>query len=385
MHGAWVAFAATGDPGWPKYDPEPAGDDALRHGLADRRRSSLLRAGAVGRAASTGLQPRVPAPEPVRPALPRGRDAGAADPRRDPRRGRRARRCAIPRAAPPRRDPPRDRGPGRRRARATPRRLPPGAAGRPASLDRRSCVPDRRPRRRDRAPATGRRGGDAGARRAAHGPTAGSLPPAVADVVRDRAGRTAGSACWSSSTTRSPTAWPRCAWFARCSRRRCRADGPRAERGARPPPWGALVRDNLRSTIESALRLARPPRGVSRRVVGRAAGRLARPSRPPPSSLNAPVGPRRRLATLRLDLAAARRIARAHGCGVNDVVLGADRGRRAGPARRPRRAGRAAPTARRYRGGAVQRRATTRGRERHRHPPSCRSRWPSPTPAPGCR
>ena len=33
MHGAWVAFAATGDPGWPRYDARPAGDDALRHRL----------------------------------------------------------------------------------------------------------------------------------------------------------------------------------------------------------------------------------------------------------------------------------------------------------------------------------------------------------------
>jgi len=22
MHGAWVAFATTGNPGWPKYDPD---------------------------------------------------------------------------------------------------------------------------------------------------------------------------------------------------------------------------------------------------------------------------------------------------------------------------------------------------------------------------
>jgi hypothetical protein len=39
------------------------------------------------------------------------------------------------------------------------------------------------------------------------------------------------------------------------------------------------------------------------------------------TSLNAPVGPRRRLAIVRLDLHDAKRVARRHGCGVNDVVL----------------------------------------------------------------
>jgi hypothetical protein len=37
--------------------------------------------------------------------------------------------------------------------------------------------------------------------------------------------------------------------------------------------------------------------------------------------LNAPVGPRRRLSILRLDLPTARRVARRHGGGVNDLVL----------------------------------------------------------------
>jgi diacylglycerol O-acyltransferase len=89
-----------------------------------------------------------------------------------------------------------------------------------------------------------------------------------------------------------------------------------------PPRWGELVLDNIRSTVESALKLARPATwrlvaGVVR--AGWQASSLAR--RAPRSSLNAPVGPRRRLATLRLDLPVAKRVARAHGCGVNDVVL----------------------------------------------------------------
>jgi diacylglycerol O-acyltransferase len=89
-----------------------------------------------------------------------------------------------------------------------------------------------------------------------------------------------------------------------------------------PPTWGQLVRDDIRSTIGSALRLARP--ATWRLVAGVArsasqASSLARHS--PRSSLNAPVGPRRRLATMRLDLAVARRVARLRGCGVNDVVL----------------------------------------------------------------
>ena len=36
MHGAWVAFATDGDPGWPKYDLEHPGHDAVRHDVARR-------------------------------------------------------------------------------------------------------------------------------------------------------------------------------------------------------------------------------------------------------------------------------------------------------------------------------------------------------------
>ncbi len=89
-----------------------------------------------------------------------------------------------------------------------------------------------------------------------------------------------------------------------------------------PPPWVELVLDNIRSKVESALGLARP--ATWRLVAGVArsswqASSLARHA--PRTSLNAPVGPSRRLSTLRLDLRAAKRVARAHGCGVNDVVL----------------------------------------------------------------
>ena len=97
---------------------------------------------------------------------------------------------------------------------------------------------------------------------------------------------------------------------------------PKASLAAGPPPWGVLVRDNLRRLMASALRLVRPATWRLLADVACSARRtsaLAR--RAPRTSLNAPVGPRRRLATLRLDLTTARRVARARGCGVNDVVL----------------------------------------------------------------
>ena len=89
------------------------------------------------------------------------------------------------------------------------------------------------------------------------------------------------------------------------------------------PSWGALVRDSIEGMASSALWLARP--ATWRLVVGvvrsfRLVSALAREA--PVTSLNAPVGPTRRLATLRFDRADMKRVARAHGCGVNDVVLG---------------------------------------------------------------
>lgn len=90
-----------------------------------------------------------------------------------------------------------------------------------------------------------------------------------------------------------------------------------------PPPWGVLVRDNVRTTLASARHLVRPATWRLAADVIRAAREVRRLSRhSPATSLNAPVGPGRRLAAVRLDLAAAKRVARAHGCGVNDVVLG---------------------------------------------------------------
>jgi WS/DGAT/MGAT family acyltransferase len=102
-------------------------------------------------------------------------------------------------------------------------------------------------------------------------------------------------------------------------------DAVRAEvRGAaEPPPWAELVRDNVESTIEWATGLVRPAtwRTIAEVVrAGRQTRALARDATR--TSLNAPVGPRRRLTILRLELPVAKRVARAHGCGVNDVVLG---------------------------------------------------------------
>lgn len=107
-------------------------------------------------------------------------------------------------------------------------------------------------------------------------------------------------------------------------------EGPVGSRGdalaaapANPPPsWPMLVADNLRSKVRSLLGVLRPS---TWRFLVRATryvawvGLLSRATTP--SSLNAPVGPRRRLWALRLDLPAVKRIARANGCGANDVVL----------------------------------------------------------------
>ncbi|MFI5261977.1 MAG: wax ester/triacylglycerol synthase domain-containing protein [Candidatus Limnocylindrales bacterium] len=89
-----------------------------------------------------------------------------------------------------------------------------------------------------------------------------------------------------------------------------------------PPAWRALVRDNLRADMATLRWLGRPATWQRVAEVARSAWHVnAVARRVPRTSLNAPVGPRRRLATLDLDLACARRVARAHGCSVNDVVL----------------------------------------------------------------
>ncbi len=100
--------------------------------------------------------------------------------------------------------------------------------------------------------------------------------------------------------------------------------GPRGAPAPAPPPlFGELVVDNLRSTVASALRLLRPATWRLVAEIARSMRQVSALSRnAPPTSLNAPVGPRRRMAIVRLDQATARRVARAHGCGVNDLVLG---------------------------------------------------------------
>ena len=89
------------------------------------------------------------------------------------------------------------------------------------------------------------------------------------------------------------------------------------------PRWAELVRDNARARASAARRrLATAP--SPRRCAGsvRSGWRvLAQSWRAPRTSLNAPIGPRRRLAVFHLDLADAKRIAHGHGGKVNDVIL----------------------------------------------------------------
>ena len=88
------------------------------------------------------------------------------------------------------------------------------------------------------------------------------------------------------------------------------------------PRWGVLVADNARTRLAAVVRAAhalRPRRLVASARVGRHV--LARTTRAPRTSLNAPIGPRRRLAVVRLDLATAKRVAHRHGGTVNDLVL----------------------------------------------------------------
>jgi diacylglycerol O-acyltransferase / wax synthase len=81
----------------------------------------------------------------------------------------------------------------------------------------------------------------------------------------------------------------------------------------RPPSWGALVWDNLRGKASGVRRL---------RPTGLAPWRmLAGAGNAPTTSLNHPVGARRRLAALTLDLAAVKEMAHRHRAKVNDVVL----------------------------------------------------------------
>ena len=122
---------------------------------------------------------------------------------------------------------------------------------------------------------------------------------------------------------------------------------PRPPLRTTPLPWRALVRDNAHAILDAAGQLTKPSTWrsvlVSVRLfrVGMAATRGE-----PDTGLNATVGPRRRLAVLRLDAGMVKRVARAHGGGANDVVLDlAAGGLRVLFASRGRSVGRVAPRA----------------------------------------
>ena len=89
-----------------------------------------------------------------------------------------------------------------------------------------------------------------------------------------------------------------------------------------------LFTDALRArgaaTRRAAATLTHPRRlGARARLWAAQLGALARQRRAPAVSLNRPVGPHRRLALVRADLAATRAVAHRHGGTVNDVVLAA--------------------------------------------------------------
>ena len=92
---------------------------------------------------------------------------------------------------------------------------------------------------------------------------------------------------------------------------------PPAEMAA--PTWRELVYDNLRARL-GGLRQVNTMRLVAAAVRGTYL-LLSESRNAPRTSLNAPVGPNRRLAVLRLDLAEVKRVAHAHGGKVNDVIL----------------------------------------------------------------
>lgn len=86
--------------------------------------------------------------------------------------------------------------------------------------------------------------------------------------------------------------------------------------GGGPPPEPAPARAPVHAR-------GRAPAGAAARLLGGAAqvrGALAE-GRAPALSINRPVGPRRRAALVRADLAAVRELAHRHGGTVNDVVL----------------------------------------------------------------
>jgi len=89
-----------------------------------------------------------------------------------------------------------------------------------------------------------------------------------------------------------------------------------------PPRWRTLARDNVRVKLVSLRRLIRAPH--PHRLVASVLGGwrgVTRAWHAPRTSLTGPIGPRRRLAVLRLDLATVRQVAHDHHGKVNDVVL----------------------------------------------------------------
>jgi diacylglycerol O-acyltransferase / wax synthase len=89
-----------------------------------------------------------------------------------------------------------------------------------------------------------------------------------------------------------------------------------------PPGWPELLRDNVRQRLAALARLVRPrdPRPFAKQLwAGWRGFRHIRNA--PRTSLNASVGPRRRLAVLRLDLAEVKMVAHRYGGKANDVLL----------------------------------------------------------------
>jgi len=85
------------------------------------------------------------------------------------------------------------------------------------------------------------------------------------------------------------------------------------------PGWCELVRDNVRTRLATISGLGTA--GSPRWAISEQWQILTRSRRSSRSLLNAPVGPRRLLAVLRIGLAQAKLVAHREGCKVNDVIL----------------------------------------------------------------
>lgn len=93
-----------------------------------------------------------------------------------------------------------------------------------------------------------------------------------------------------------------------------------------PPGWLALVHDNVCARTSAVARLARrladsDARRLALRSAAASCRGVARAWAAPRTSLNTPIGPRRRIAVVRLDLARAKEISHRYGGKVNDLVL----------------------------------------------------------------